>query len=85
MSRDDKMVKFRGARELGKFLAESPETSAALTQQLFQFAIKQPIRAYGSDRLEKLREDYVKNGYNFQRLAREIVVTAALPRPLAGE
>lgn len=85
VSRDDKTVKFRGARELGKFLAESPETSAALTQQLFQFEIKQPIRAYGSDRLEKLREDYVKNGYNFQRLAREIVVTAALPRPLAGE
>jgi cytochrome c553 len=85
VSRDDKTVKFRGARELGKFLADSPEVSAALTQQLFQFEIKQPIRAYGSDRLEKLREDYVKNGYNFQRLAREIVVTAALPRPLAGE
>ncbi len=85
VSRDDRTVKFRGARELGKFLAESPEVSAALTQQLFQFEIKQPIRAYGSDRLEKLRDDYVKNGYNFQRLAREIVVTAALPRPLAGE
>lgn len=85
ISRDDKTVKFRGARELGKFLAESPEVSTALTQQLFQFEIKQPIRAYGSDRLEKLQQDYVKNGYNFQRLAREIVVTAALPRPLAGE
>ena len=85
VSRDDKTVKFRGARELGKFLAESPEVSTALTQQLFQYEIKQPIRAYGSDRLEKLQQDYVKNGYNFQRLAREIVVTAALPRSLAGE
>jgi len=85
VSRDDKTVKFRGARELGRFLAESPEASAALTQQLFQYEIKQPIRAYGSDRLEKLQQDYVKNGYNFQRLAREIVVTAALPLPLTGE
>ncbi len=85
VSRDDKTVKFRGARELGKFLAESPEVSTALTQQLFQYEIKQPIRAYGSNQLEKLQQDYVKNGYNFQRLAREIVVTAALPLSLAGE
>ncbi len=85
ISRDDKNVKFQGARELGKFLAESPEVTSALTQQLFQFEIKQPIRAYGSDRLEKLRTDFVENGYNFQRLAREIVVTAALPEPLTGE
>jgi hypothetical protein len=74
---DDKVVKFNGTHELAKFLAESPETHAAIVEQLFQHATKQPILAYGLDVPDRLRQSFTAQSFNLRKLMVEIAVTAA--------
>ncbi len=71
-------VKFTGAKELGKFLANSPEAHNAIVEQLFQNLVKQPILAYGPETLGNLRQEFVKHDFNLRRLAADIITTAAL-------
>ena len=78
LTRSGETKKFTGAVELAKFLADSPEVHQSFTVQLFHHLIQQPIRAYGSNRDQELREMFVKNGYSIQKLMVEIASTAAL-------
>ena len=71
-------VQFEGARELAKYLADSSETHAAFVQQLFHFAIKQPINAYGPETKDLLRQSFEQNNFNIRRLLIEIIATAAV-------
>ncbi len=71
-------VKFNGARELGAYLARSEETQAAFIEHLFHALVKQPVRAYGPDRPETLRESFVKNGFSIKKLMVEMVSSSAL-------
>jgi hypothetical protein len=71
-------VRFNGARDLGAYLARSEETQSAFIEHLFHALVKQPLRAYGADRPESLRESFVKNGYSIRRLVAEMVATSAL-------
>jgi hypothetical protein len=75
--RNGDVVKFRGVRDLAEFLAKSDETHAAFVEQMFQYMIKQPIRAYGQDTLPNLRNSFAQNGFNIRRLAARIVTVAA--------
>ncbi len=74
-------VKFADVRELAEFLANGPESSEALTAQLFHFAVKQPVRAYGSNQPGQLHADFVNGNYSIRKLLGEIAVTAALDQP----
>ena len=76
-TRDDRTVEFRGARELAKFLAESPETHTAVVERLFQYLTKQPILAYGLDQPAKLRKAFTDQKFNLRKLAVEIAIAAS--------
>lgn len=73
-----KKAEFHGARELATFLAGSQETQAAFVEQLFHYYIKQPVRAYGLDRPEQLRQSFAANAFNIRRLLVEIIVASAV-------
>ena len=44
---------------------------------MFQQIVRQPVRAYGLDEPQKLREQFEKSGYNIRELLVEIAVTAS--------
>ena len=69
--------KFKGMKDLAEFLAASDESQAAFVKQLFHHTVKQPILAYGPNRLQELRQDFAKNEFNIQKLLVEIVATSA--------
>jgi cytochrome c553 len=70
-------TKFAGPLELAQFLAGSGEVHAAFTEKLFHHLVKQPVRAYGSDKLNELRKAFVKDGYSVRKLIVAIAVTGA--------
>jgi hypothetical protein len=74
-------AEFHGSKALADYLAGSEEVHAAFVQRLFHFTVKQPIRAYGSDRPEIMQKQFAESGYNMRKLLVEAVVVAALHRP----
>jgi cytochrome c5 len=74
---DGKEVTFDGARELAEFVARSPEAHAAFVEQLFHHLVQQPVRAYGPDTLDGLRESFAANDFSIRHLAIEIMTRAA--------
>jgi hypothetical protein len=77
-ARSGEMEKFNGIHELAQFLANSDETHAAFVEQLFHYLVKQPVLAYGPDRLAKLDESFKTNQFNMKKLAAEIVAGTAI-------
>jgi mono/diheme cytochrome c family protein len=77
---DGKLVKFSDARDLARYVASSDEAHSAFVEKVFQYHVKQPIRAYGPQALPILRRRFEDNGYNIRRLVAEIATTAALPK-----
>lgn len=73
-----KRIEFRGARELGTFLASSEEAHESFVEQLFQYFIKQPVRAFGADQPRPLKRAFAESGYNIRRLLIELAATSAL-------
>jgi hypothetical protein len=73
-------VKFTGAKELAKFLANSEETHAAFTEQAFHYFVKQPVLAYGLTRPEDLRKTFAQSGFHMRKLVVELAVISALPK-----
>ena len=72
-------VSFTGAGDLAKFLAASPEVHAAFVEQAFHHLVKQPVRAYGPDKLDELVKGFAANGYNIRTLFASVAATGALP------
>jgi cytochrome c553 len=72
---------FNGARDFAAFLAGSPETHAAIVEQVFHHLVKQPIRAYGPKTADDLRAFFAGHGHSIRKLAVEIMAaTAPAPR-----
>lgn len=69
---------FTGPIELANFIADSPEAHAAFAEQLFHHLIQQPVRAFGGNRSEELRDSFAKSGYSIRALAADIAAGAAL-------
>ena len=72
-------VELHGARDLATALAADREVHESFVEQLFRHVTKQPIQAYGADRLAKLTDAFEQNNHNIRRLLAEIVTSAALP------
>lgn len=86
VTRDGREVRFTGVRELAQFLADSPEVHQAFTDRLFQYMIKQPIRAFGETYRDERREEFAAGGFDVRRLLARSVVTSALwMRERSGE
>ncbi|MFO0846783.1 MAG: DUF1592 domain-containing protein, partial [Gemmataceae bacterium] len=79
-ARDGKTVRVNGARELATFLAGSDEAHAAFVEQMFHSLVQQPMRAYGNDTLDRLRQTFAAGRYNMRKLAVEILTISA-PKP----
>jgi cytochrome c553 len=80
-TRDGKSHKFSGVRALAEFLAGSDEVHEAFVAQFFHHLVKQPIRAYGTDKLNELHRYFDANACNIRKLIVEIVAQAAAPPP----
>ncbi len=74
---DGEDVAFNGARELAEFVAQSSEAHAAFTEQLFHHLVQQPVRAYGPDTLDRLRESFAANNFDIRHLAVQVMTLAA--------
>jgi hypothetical protein len=77
-TREGKTVQVNGVRELARFLADSPETQAAFTEQMFHHLVQQPVRAYGADTLEELRRSFAGSNFHIRKLIVEVMATSAL-------
>lgn len=80
-TRDGRRVTFDGARDLGAFVADSPEAHEAFIEQLFHYLVKQPIRAYGVDTLDRLRQEFAAHSFNVRDLIVTIAAEASDPLP----
>ncbi|WP_437227252.1 DUF1592 domain-containing protein [Planctomicrobium sp. SH661] len=78
LNKDGTEVSFVGSRELSEFLVASPEVHEAFTEQLFQYTIRQPIRAFGEDELPRLTAHFAQENFNIRRLLKEIAIDSAM-------
>ncbi len=79
LPREGQQATFRGARELAATIATSRDAQEAFVQQLFHALVKQPVRAWGPDTLEPLRQRFVANNCDIRGLLVDIMTVAALP------
>ncbi len=77
LTRKGETVQFTGVRDLAAFLAASDEVQEAFVEQLFHYFVKQPIRAYGPEKLSDLRRFFVDNRCNVRKLMVEIAAESA--------
>ena len=79
MPRTGATATFRGGRELAAYVAGSRDAQEAFVQALFHALVKQPVRAWGTGTLQRLREGFVTGGFDIRRLMVDIMVVATLP------
>lgn len=77
VTRSGERKAFANARDLAEFLANTDEAPAAFVDQLFHNLIQQPIRAYGLQTPDQLREGFRNYQFNIRRLMIEVAVVAA--------
>lgn len=73
----DETVDFVEPRELAEFLATSDDGQRSFVARVFQHFVKQPVAAYGVDRLDRLVEGFRNSQFNIRQLLVEIAVVAA--------
>jgi cytochrome c553 len=78
-TRTGKLVHFAGVQDLARFLADSDDVHEAFVTRLFHYLVKQPVAAYGSQKLSELKRVFADNHYNIRRLVVAIVAESALP------
>jgi hypothetical protein len=75
---EGRAIKLTGARDVAEFAVGSEHAQNTFIEQLFHSLVKQPIRAYGPDVPDRLRESFVASGYNIQQLLVDIATVSAL-------
>ena len=78
MTDDGQTVHLAGARDVAEFALGNEKAQCGFIEQLFHHVVKQPALAYGADTLNRLRESFVKSGFNMQMLLVEIATTSAM-------
>jgi hypothetical protein len=78
VTRSGDTVTFKAPQELAKFLADSDEGQEAFVARLFHHVVRQPILAYGPNKLTELRKVFADQDCNMRRLLVEIIVQTAL-------
>jgi hypothetical protein len=76
-ARTGESVAFPDVRGLATFLAASEEVHATFVEQLFQYLVKQPVRAYGPQTLGHLRQSFEMHQYNMRNLVLDIATLSA--------
>ncbi len=75
--RAGEVVEFADARELGDYLAGSPDCHQAFVEAAFEHWVKQPCAAYGEKTSEELLKSFRQSGYHIRELIVEIAAIAA--------
>lgn len=78
LNRAGNEVSFADSRELADFLVASPEVHEAFTEQLFQYTVRQPVRAFGEEELSGLTASLRKQEFDLRGLIREIAIRTTL-------
>ena len=78
VTQDGSVAQFRGAEELARFLADSPEVHAAFAERLFHAAVKQPVRAFGDDFEDELRGYFAAHEFSIRKLLVHAVTEAVV-------
>ena len=84
LDRSGATIQFRGARELGDYLARSDDAAAAFVEAAFEHFVKQPPAAFGPDVPDRLLQTFKAGNYHIRNLIIEIAATAALGPPDAS-
>ena len=71
-------VRLAGARDVAQFALTSDHAQNGFIEQLFHHVVKQPVRAYGADVMDRLRQSFVASEFNIQKLLVDIVTVSAL-------
>jgi hypothetical protein len=77
-TRGGTLVRFNGIADLAGFLAASDDAQEAFVEQLFHYLVKQPIRAYGPERLSELRRFFAANQCSVRKLVVHIIAETAV-------
>ncbi len=75
---DGATVKLTGARDVARFALGSEHAQNGFIEQLFHSVVKQPMRAYGPDVMDRLRHSFVASDFNVQKLLVDIATISAL-------
>ena len=78
LSSDGSAVRLTSAGDLARHATENPSTQNGFIEMLFNQVAKQPVRAYGSGVLNRLRGDFAASGFNVQFLLAETAVINAM-------
>ncbi len=78
LTREGETARFEDAEAMAAYLAGSPEAHAAFVEQFFHFLMKQPIRAFGQDKIAAYTQGFSDSEVNMKRLVVEMVVDSAL-------
>ena len=78
LTADGDTVRLASAGDLARHAAASPSAQKGFIEMLFNQVAKQPIPAYGSGVLNRLRVDFVTSGFNVKFLLAETAVINAL-------
>ena len=70
---------FKDAQDLAKYLAGSDEAHEAFVARMFHYTVRQPILAYGPEKLVELQRFFAANNFDMRRLVVEIIAQSALP------
>ncbi len=76
--RDGGGLQFAGPAELADYLVHSEDSQRAFVSKAFQHFVKQPVAAYGPQRLDSLLQKFRDSNFNVQQLLVEIAVVASL-------
>src|SRR5207247_2610340 len=63
---------------LAEYAAGSEQAQNAFIEQLFNQVVKQPMLAYTSDVLKRLRQSFIASEFNVQKLLVDIATVSAL-------
>ena len=74
---EGRSIRLTGARDIAQFALNSEPAQNAFIEQFFHQVVKQPMLAYGSDTMSRLRQSFVASEFNLQKLLVDIAVTSA--------
>ena len=70
-------IRLAGARDVAEFAVGSEQAQNGFIEQLFHQVAKQPMLAYGSDVMDRLRQSFVASRFNMPQLLVEIATISA--------
>lgn len=80
ITRSGDTVPFKDVNDLATFLASSDEVQEAFVARLFHAYVKQPILAYGPNKLDELRRRFADNQCSVRELVIEVIADTALAK-----